>query len=320
MKHYSDQQISSYFLGKMPAEEAEAFEFEAAASPEFTERAEIIERELIDDYVRETLSDEDADCFEKKYLTTEARRNRLSVSKAIWQIAAEQPKTAVVPAVSVWQSIFGKRNALRLAFACAALLVCGAFAFYLLTLDVSKTDVAEVKEPNQTVKIENPPIQNPEETSSQKNEKSNSSLNVPVAQNKETEKDQVAPPKNQPETKPVTNPKISTQIKPALTVIAKLMPGSLRDEGEQFINLTPEAKNVKLLLSPGGEPNNYQKFRVFVKTPENETILTFANLKSLSATIPAEKLENRTYIIFLEGQNAKGEFESISEYTFRVRR
>jgi len=319
MRHYSDRQISSYFLGKMPSNDAQTFELEASADEELAERVQLIERELIDDYIRGTLSSEDADCFEQNYLTTEVRRHRLNVSKNLWKIASEQPKVSVVPEVSGWQKLFGGRKALRLAFACAALLVFCTIGFYLLTLQISKTDVAEVREPDESFRIENSPIQNSEEPAVQSSEGSTSSSKIP-AQNREKEKNAAAPQKNQPETKIAANSKNVERYKPSLTIIAKLLPGSLRDEGEQFINITPEAKSVKMLLSPAGEPNNYKNYRVVMKTPENETILTFSNLKSLSATIPVEKLENRTYIIFLEGQNDKAEFESISEYTFRVRR
>jgi hypothetical protein len=43
-------------------------------------------------------------------------------------------------------------------------------------------------------------------------------------------------------------------------------------------------------------------------------------LKALSFKIAAEKLENRTYIISLEGKNNQNEFEPIADYVFRVRR
>jgi len=59
---------------------------------------------------------------------------------------------------------------------------------------------------------------------------------------------------------------------------------------------------------------------VTVKTAENETVLTASNLKSLSFKIGAEKLQNRTYIISLEGKNKQNEYESIADYTLRVRR
>ena len=77
---------------------------------------------------------------------------------------------------------------------------------------------------------------------------------------------------------------------------------------------------MNLLLSPSATPDNYKIRRAVVKTAEGDTIFTSPNLKALSFKISADKLEQRTYIVFLEGQNARGEFESISEYVFRVRR
>jgi len=43
------------------------------------------------------------------------------------------------------------------------------------------------------------------------------------------------------------------------------------------------------------------------------------NVRSLNLRLPAKNLEDRTYIIFLEGLTASGS-EPVAEYTFRVRR
>jgi hypothetical protein len=57
-----------------------------------------------------------------------------------------------------------------------------------------------------------------------------------------------------------------------------------------------------------------------MKTAENDTVFTASNLKSLSFKIGANDLKERTYIISLEGKNKQNEFESIADYTLRVRR
>jgi len=329
MKNISDYQLREYFLGKLPEPEAEILEIECASKAELIEQAQVVEGELADDYLRGNLSAADASLFETNYLITESRREKLRVAQGLWKIASE-PKTqsasvAAVSANSSWQTLFAKRKSFQFAFGGLLLLVLfGAAAFYLLTLNVDKNDVAEVKDTNQTPKNETLAIQNPDNQTLQSSETENQnpkndSINSTV-QNKETVKDANSPQKNQPEIKPTSTPKISEPNNSALTMVIKLLPGSLRSEGEQFVTIAPNAKNLHLLLSPAGAPNNYKIFRAVVKTPEDDIIFTSANLKALSFTLPAEKLENRTYIISLEGQNPQSEFESIADYTFRVRR
>ncbi len=326
MKNISDEQLRAYFLGKLPEPEAEILEIECVSKAESIEQAQVVEGELADDYLRGNLSAADASLFETNYLITEARREKLRVAEGLWKIASEpKTQTVAVSAVSFWQSMFGKRKAFQFAFGgLILLLVFGALAFYLLTLNVDKNDVAEVKDANQTPKNETPVIQNPDNQMLQNSETENENPKTvstnSAAQNKEADKNSNSPQKNQPEIKPISTPKISEPNKFAPAMIVKLLPGSLRNEGEQFVTIAPGVKNLQLLLSPSGAPNNYKIYRAVVKTPEDGIIFTSPNLKALSFTLPAEKLENRTYIISLEGQNPQREFESIADYTFRVRR
>lgn len=329
MKNISDYQLREYFLGKLSESEAEILEIECASKAELIEQAQVVEGELADDYLRGNLSAADASLFETNYLLTEARREKLRVAEGLWKIASE-PKTQTASVVAVsensfWQTLFAKRKSFQFAFGgLLLLLLFGTAAFYLLTLKVDKNDVAEVKDTKQTPKNETPTIQNPDNQTLQNSEPENENPKTAVTnstvQNKESVKDSNSPQKSQPEIKPISTPKISEPNNSALTMVVKLLPGSLRNEGEQFVTIAPSVKNLHLLLSPAGAPNNYKIFRAVVKTPEDDIIFASPNLKALSFTIPAEKLENRTYIISLEGQNPQGEFESIADYTFRVRR
>lgn len=331
MKNISDDKLRAYFLGRLPEPEAESLEIECATDEEIFEQAQMVERELTDDYLRGNLSSAERRLFETNYLITETRQKNLQNAAALWNLAAEpqvQPifPVASVPAPSFWQKLFGRRRAFQFAFGgLLFLLAFGVVAFYLLTSNVNKTEVAEVKDPIQSAKPEkpeikspdNPPVQDlPPEDQNPRPVSSDRNIN-----NKEPQKDVVAAQKNLPETKELSTTKAIEPVKPAVLMTVKLLPGSVRSEGdEQSIVIAPGVKNLHFLLSPAGEPNNYKTYRVTVKNAENETICTSDNLKSLSFKIPAETLKNRTYIISLEGRNPQNEFESIADYTLRVRR
>jgi hypothetical protein len=332
MKNISDEQLKAYFLGKLPGKEAETLEIECAEDAEIYERAQTVERELTDDYLRGNLSPADFLSYETNYLVTEERRKKFRVAAQLWEIVREPAPPPVSPVaskaapVSFWQTLFGHRRGFQIAFGGVFLLLTfGAIAFYLLTLNVNKTEIAEVEEPAQSSKPENPRFENPDPQPVQNPPAAENQNPKPVSpnesvQNKEIEKAVNAAPKNLPEAKTVSSPKPLESNKLAMAMTFKLLPGSLRGEDEQSITIAPNVKNLNLLLSPAGEPNNYKIYRAVVRTAENKEIFISPNLRALSFTIPAEKMENRTYIISLEGQNPQKEFESIADYTLRVRR
>ena len=327
MKTMSDEQIKAYFLGKLSEPEAEIFEIECASDAQLTEQAQMVERELIDDYLRENLPAPDRGLFQTNYLITDARHDKLQNAAHLWKIAEESAAPVAVERASpfpFWQTLFGQNRAVQLSLLCLLFLfaLCAA-AFYRQTLSVDKMQVAEVRDTNQVTEtedttvqtsgnqtIENPPADNPNQKSVSRDA---------TAQNKEREKVSNSPAKNPPEIKTTSAPKI---VKPAVTNLATfvLLPGSLRSEGEQTVTIAPNVKTLNLLLSPSGDANNYKIYRAVVKTANEETIFTSPNLNALSFKIPADKLQNRTYIISLEGWNSKQEFDSIADYTIRVRR
>ncbi len=314
MKPSSDEQVRAYFLGKLSAAQAEIFEEKHSANAELIEQAQMVERELTDDYLRGNLSAEDIRLFESNYLVTEARRGKLLVAEGLWKIANEKPQRAAAPN-PFWQTFFGGRKVLPLAFGGVILLLIFAAAFYLLTPGVNKNDVAEINVTNPPAKIENPVIQNHET----ENQNTTATATNSAVQDRETEKNLNSAPKHQTEPKTVPTPKINGQTQTGLAIFT-LLPGTLRAEGEQFINVLPNTKNISLTLKLPEDAGKYQIYRAVLKPVEGDTIYTSPNLKSLNFTISAEKFENRTYLIFLEGRNAQNEFESVAEYSFRVRR
>ena len=325
MKNISDDKLKAYFLGALPEPEAESLEIECASDEEIFEQAQMVERELTDDYLRGNLSAAERRLFETNYLITEARRQNFEIAAELWKIAAAEPLAVAAPAAapSFWQTLFGRR-AFGLAFGSLLfLLAIGAVAFYLLTLKVNRTEVAEVKDPIQSAKPETPAIDAPDNQPVQDLTPEDQNPR-PVSpdrniQSKEPPKNVNSTPKNLPETKTISAPKTTEPAASTVLMTVKLLPGSMRDEGEQSITIAPNVKNLHFLLSPAGEPNNYKIYRVTVKTLDG-AVYTSPNLKSLSFKLGAEKLENRTYIISLEGKNKQNEFESIADYTLRVRR
>jgi hypothetical protein len=323
MNPLSDEKLRSYFLGKLSESEADALEVECATNVELTSQAQMVERELADDYLRGSLTNADNNLFETNYLISESRHKKVRAAQSLWKIANESKaeNLSIPPAANAgWKDFFGQRKYFQLAFTCLLLLfIFGAAALYLLTPTVNKTEVAEVKDANySTPELEIEPTRN-DEAESQPLE--NTPANR-VFHKKEIDKNPPLPQKSPTETKitPKTANIEQKSVKTPNFATFLLLSGTLRSEGEQFITIAPNINKVNLLLNLPKDATAYKIYQVVLKTADGETAYTSPNLKSLSFGLPAEKLENRTYMIFLEGQNAKNEFESITEYTFRVRR
>lgn len=304
----NEEKLKHYFLGKLPEAEKSAFEEEIALEEKLTEEAQIVEGELIDDYLRGNLSAADRELFETVYLTTEARREKLSLAKSLWQVANEQKTSEIVEKESP-SSFWQFWNAWRVAFVgVAALLLLGAgVLFWLNSRGSFSVEFAQQRNSNEpligiTKTHETPPIENVNSVNGNVN-------NSNLQQNKN------ASPT--PKTTPTPTPEV--QSAPTLASFT-LLPGTLRDEGEQSIKIAPNTQKINLRLNLPKDAAKYQTYVATIKTADGETVFTAPNLKSLNFTLPAEKLENRTYIIFLEGKNAQNSSESIAEYTFRVRR
>jgi hypothetical protein len=326
MKPLSDEKLRSYFLGKLPESEADALEMECAISEELTSQAQMVERELADDYLRGNLTSVETNLFETNYLISESRHKKVRAAQSLWEIANEPKveKSLPIPptANASWKGFFGQRKTFQLAFTCLLLLFAfGAIAVYLLTLSVGKEEVAEVKDVKEanyaTPKVEVPPMPNDvADTQTPKVGPANT-----VIHPKEIDKELPLPEKSPIETKPLVKPTVKSETKiskaPSFATFL-LFSEALRSEGEQSIKIATGINQVNLLLNLPGESKVYKTYRVSVKTADGDAVYTSPNLKSLSFSLPAEKLENRTYMIFLEGQNASGEFDSITEYTFRA--
>ncbi len=72
-----DERIKSYFLGNLSEAESIRLEIEVAENEELFELTEIVEVELIDDYLEGSLSSSNMRKFETHYLTTTARLEKL---------------------------------------------------------------------------------------------------------------------------------------------------------------------------------------------------------------------------------------------------
>ncbi len=311
----TDQKLKSYFLGELAVDEAERLEEELAIAADLTEQAQMVESELADEYLRESLSANEHRLFEENYLTTEARREKLRSAEMLWKVATENQKKTETAAPSLWQNIVANYRMLTFG-GLAAIVLFGGFA--LLWLNSNKNfEIARQVNNNQTPNY-NAPNQTVETNQNANAAEQNTNLDPANRNSQKNENAALPKPTATPEIKPT--PKPPAPPAPTLATFV-LLPGMLRSEGEQFIKIAPNTNQINLRLTLPKDAAKYQTYRATFKTADGETVFTASNLKSLNLFLSARKLENQTYLILLEGQNPPNQTaESVAEYTFRVKR
>lgn len=133
------RRVVSYLLGQMSEEESEQFEDECFAQKHWPSQIGLIEEDLIDVYLLDEMSPEQHLLFERNYLTTEARQERVRVAAALLrQVCERDPlEPPVVRGSGTWaerlKSFWSDRTwGLRAASAVAVLvIVIGGAWFYL---------------------------------------------------------------------------------------------------------------------------------------------------------------------------------------------
>jgi anti-sigma factor RsiW len=93
----TDERITAYLLGELSAEESERFEDECFAAEDWPAQVELVEEDLVDDYLRGELTPAQRRRFEENYLTTTARVERVRMAAALLGRMGEWPKTLPEP-------------------------------------------------------------------------------------------------------------------------------------------------------------------------------------------------------------------------------
>src|SRR5256885_702219 len=127
----SDKLIAQYLLGELPEEQQIEIEDRAFQDKEYLAAITAVENDLIDEYVRQELSDAERRKFEARFLVSAERRKRVQFAKALAKVAAPEAvskKAEVTPAAFSWREsleafIRGLNPAARFAFAAIVLLM-----------------------------------------------------------------------------------------------------------------------------------------------------------------------------------------------------
>jgi hypothetical protein len=150
----TEDRIIAYLLEELPEEEAERFEDECFAGENWPAQINLVEEDLIDDYLRDRLVPERRESFERNYLNTDARVERVRMAAALLRhvdgrAAADAPILAAPSKEKTGRAwgggaLWGGRLSVARTALAAALLVAviaGAFLASRLVIAPSKRAV-----------------------------------------------------------------------------------------------------------------------------------------------------------------------------------
>lgn len=323
---HNETEIRRFLLSEMTEDERNAFEERFVADESLFEQISATEDELIESYVRGTLSSSEKTIFEREFLSTESRRRRVAFMRTMLgkinegnQIAAaKKTETASETHPSVWNSIIEFFKTPKFVFGAAFAILVLIFGGWFLLRNSNQTEIAKQITPTPTAEVIKPnPNQNAAiNENNSVNANTNTAKNIAENKNDFPNMNQATPNTNQ-------NSNIPKQTSNPATPILALFAGGVRSEGKMpELNLPKNASGANLQLNL--ESQDYKIYSIEIVNPDGNSIFKNGKLKARNSKInlfvPAQKLPVGEYMVKLSALNPKGEIESVADYSFRVNR
>ncbi|HEX8266325.1 MAG TPA: hypothetical protein VF596_13045 [Pyrinomonadaceae bacterium] len=331
-----DDRLRKYLLRDPTLSEKETTEIEdlTIEDERYFERMSMIESELIEGRLSGALSADEKQRFDRYFLVTPERREKLKNTKLLMLGARsvrppEQPEPKSLP---LWKSLlasFDLSNMFAAAAAASVLLFLALGALFWLNQKSERGEPLVVSAPtNDSTQIPNQP------NASNQPVNTGEAGNAPPANiTPPTNAASPAPtksPQSIREPKKNENPAPTPFVKPAVdaprSVVFALVTGVSRNEsnGGAEKKIEPGAKVVELQLRLDVE-REYENFRIIVQDSDGNEIGRRDKLKatkkrglpSVTATLPAASFKPDDYTVILSG-STKGAYEEAARYSFRV--
>ena len=325
---HNEAGIRRFLLGEMSESERRAFEEQFIADENLFEQARVGEDELIESYVREILTSDEKEKFERNFLSTEKRRQRVAFTRTMLDKLSDRKEIVTAndietteETLSVWDSIANFFKTPKLVFGAAFALLILVFGFWFLVFRFSNDSYELARQITPTPAIQNT-TQN-QNANVKTNQDVSANLNLNVAETNPVDKN--ASPNTNRET-PTNRNQNSDARKPNSVRVAPvlaLFAGMRRDGGKMpQLNLPKNASGATLQLNL--ESQDYKIYQVEIVDPDGNLVFQNNRLKARNSKInlfvPAKKLRRGDYMIKVSAVSPNEENESVADFSFRVNR
>ena len=321
----NEADVRRFLLGEMSEDEKSAFEENFIGDELLFEQIRVVEDELIESYVRGTLPDVEREKFERNFLITEGRRNRVEFTRTMFdklivrkEAAAVKKIETVSTAPSVWNSIADFFKTPTLVFGAGLAILVLIFGGWLLLKNPSQTEIVRQITPSPTAQATQPEANQSLPTKENLPIKSN--VNAPE---KTLDNKNASPNVNREAQNKNQNTNTQKQNAAGIAPVLALFAGTVRAEGKiSELTLPKDASGANLQLNL--ESQDYKSYCVEILNPDGAPVFRSSNLKAKNSKInlfvPSQKLARGDYIVKLSALNPQNETESVADYTFRVNR
>jgi hypothetical protein len=318
-----EAEVRRFLLGEMSETERGAFEERFVADEDLFEQVRVGEDELVESYVRGTLSPAQKEKFERSFLTTERRRSRVEFTRTMLdklagqtEVAVKQTYAAANPSLRDSIADFFKTPAF--AFGAAFALLVLIFGGWFLQRNPQQPEIALHTAPTPAAQTIQPGANENPAANGNVPVKSNENRpeKIPANKNASPNTGGEAPNKNQ---NSYTQKQTPTRSSPTLALFA----GTVRAAGKTSeLNLPEDAPGANLQLNL--ESRDYKVYRVEIVNPDGTRVFQNNNLKvknsKINFFVPAKKLARGDYLVKLSALNPQNESESVADYALRVNR
>jgi hypothetical protein len=318
VKASDDKQAIRYLLGELTEAEQARLEERFFHNSELSELLSEAEDDLIDQYVRKELSGRERERFERHFLVSERRREKVEFSRALLQAEralAVEDSYRQKP-LSWWNAILSAtrapRPALSYALAAAALLFLLGGSWLYSEIRQLRREVAQMEAERAARERQN------DELSAQVIEQRRRSGEL--AAEKESVEQELALLKQKSDGRAEGTGTTGTLLSFILS------PGYRGTEGPKNLVLPRSAEIVRLQLSLNSG-DEYRSYRVRLQTANGKMVRSWNNLKAsptrgergVFISLPAEALDKGVqYELTLSGVTNSGQVEDLGYYYFNL--
>jgi hypothetical protein len=309
----ADKNIVRYLLGDLPEHEQMRLEDQYLADAEFFDRFLIIEDQLIDDYLRNQLTNRVREQFENHFLRSPRRRERVEFARALLKAVSKpslsssalaSSSTGLNSSLLTFFRNLSATTRFPLATFALVILLGGT---WLMVENVRLRNQVELLRAGQATLLER------EKDLQQELASARNDQTAQQPQPEPKDRDLQVQQANQPPSRPSL-----------LSFV--LTPGLQRSGGGMNRLVIPQSMRslqIKLNFETSDE---YTTYAVMIKTAEANEVWRQNNLQAISTksgrvvvlTLPARILPKGEYVVSLSGITASGDAESIEDYTFSV--
>ena len=300
--------MSRYLLGQLGDQEQKQLEELLMTQDDSFEQLQVLEDELIDEYLKNTLSEKDREDFEKHFLSAPERHQKVRFATALrsYVATANEGKETEHSRVSLWQTFWAALRTpsptLSYGLSLAMLAVLVGSLWMAGTIRHLNTEVAQIRIERSLSREKEQQLQRQLEEERRHNQELALQLNSAQGQGQKT-----------PET-----------ASSALLALV-LTPGLVRDSGTlQKLTISSDTQLVELKLELAD--HKYKTYRVVCQDSAGAEVFTFNKTKPkrvgsnvfVVLTFPADVLPSDDYSLKLSGETNTGELDPLYSYSFRV--